>query len=219
MPCEPTPNILNSCHHHPRGLQSSHSCLGCSACCPLSILYTLCSPLFAGRCPLCWSHTDHIVLQPGFAGAGTISWLPLFLQASMEARARQWWSGTWPRRSSTTWCVVFPNVQPPLMATQLQNLGGISAIDCRWCFLRAQRPGSQSCGPPRRQGGARGETETETGLDNKSAVAVAFEKHPPHSAADGGGGMARLPGTYSRTPTLRPLLHRRRSCPRGPASR
>jgi hypothetical protein len=37
--------------------------------------------------------------------------------------------------------------------------------------------------------------------------------------SNGGGGMARLPRIYSRAPALRPLLHRRRSCPRGSAAR
>jgi hypothetical protein len=31
--------------------------------------------------------------------------------------------------------------------------------------------------------------------------------------------MARLPGIYPRAPAFRPLLYRRRSCPRGPAAR
>jgi hypothetical protein len=33
---------------------------------------------------------------------------------------------------------------------------GRGLCHCRWCFLRAQRPGPQSCEPPRCQGGARG---------------------------------------------------------------
>jgi hypothetical protein len=71
--------------------------------------------------------------------------------------------------------VVFPNVQPPPMATQLQNLGGGSRPLS--LVLSASTTSSlPSCVGP----GA----ETETGLDNKSAVAL---RSTPHPAADGGG--------------------------------
>jgi hypothetical protein len=68
---------------------------------------------------------------------------------------------------------VFPNVQPPPMATQLQNLGGASAIVVGvFCEHKHDQVHSlvsllaAKAGP-----GA----ETETSFDNKSAVA--FEKH------------------------------------------
>jgi hypothetical protein len=67
--------------------------------------------------------------------------------------------------------VVFPNAQPPPMTTQLQNLGGVSDIAVgAFCEHNDQahslvNPLATKAGP-----GA----ETETGLDNKSAVA--FEK-------------------------------------------
>jgi hypothetical protein len=76
---------------------------------------------------------------------------------------------------------------------------------------RAQRPGSQPCEPPGSAKAGPG-AETETALDNKSAVA--FEKHRIRLRMAGGGGMARIPRIYSRAPALRPLLHHRRSCPR-----
>jgi hypothetical protein len=69
--------------------------------------------------------------------------------------------------------VMFPNVQPPPMAKQLQNLGGASTIVVgAFCEHNDQVQHSlvnllaAKTGP-----GA----ETETGLDNK--FAVAFEKH------------------------------------------
>ena len=53
--------------------------------------------------------------------------------------------------------VVFPNVQPPPMATQLQNLGGASAIVVgAFCEHNDQVHSLGSCEPPRCQGGARG---------------------------------------------------------------
>jgi hypothetical protein len=81
--------------------------------------------------------------------------------------------------------VVFPNVQPPQMATQLQDLGGVSAVvRCRWWFLRAQRPGPH--GPVDLLAAKAGPgAETETGLDNKPAVA--FEKHRIRLRVAGGG--------------------------------
>jgi hypothetical protein len=107
--------------------------------------------------------------------------------------------------------VAFPNnVQPPPMATQLQNLGGVSAIVVgAFCEHNDQVHSLMNLLAAKAGPGA----EADTGLDNKSAVA--FEKHEaphPHPAADGGGGMARLPRIYSRAPALRPLLHRRRRC-------
>jgi hypothetical protein len=52
--------------------------------------------------------------------------------------------------------VVFPNAQPPPMATQLQNLGGVSAIVVGVFYEHNDQVGPQSCEPPRCQGGARG---------------------------------------------------------------
>jgi len=68
--------------------------------------------------------------------------------------------------------VVFPNVQPPPMATQLQNLGGVSAIVVgAFCEHNDQVHSLVNLLAAKAGPGA----ETETGLDNKSAVA--FEKH------------------------------------------
>jgi hypothetical protein len=51
------------------------------------------------------------------------------------------------------------------------------------------------------------------------AFVAAGEPPPPPTQADGSGGMARLPRIYPRAPALRPLLHRRCRCPRGPTAR
>jgi hypothetical protein len=53
---------------------------------------------------------------------------------------------------------------------------------CRSCFLRAQRPGPQSCETPRRQGGTRG----RDGDWPRQQIRGGF-REVPHSAADGGG--------------------------------
>jgi hypothetical protein len=68
--------------------------------------------------------------------------------------------------------VVFPNVQSPPMATQLQNLGGVSAIVVgAFCEHNDQVHSLANLLAAKAGPGA----EPETGLDNKSAVA--FEKH------------------------------------------
>jgi hypothetical protein len=97
--------------------------------------------------------------------------------------------------------VVFPNVQPPPMAMQLQNLGGASAIVVgAFCEHNDQVHSladllAAKAGPG---------TETETGLDNKSAVA--FEKHRIRLRMAAGAWRdyhepihARLPFAHSRS--------------------
>jgi hypothetical protein len=69
--------------------------------------------------------------------------------------------------------VVFPNVQPPPMATQLQNLGGVSAIVVGAFFYEHNDQVHSLVNLLAAKAGPG--AETETGLDNKSAVA--FEKH------------------------------------------
>jgi hypothetical protein len=68
---------------------------------------------------------------------------------------------------------MFPDVHPPPMATQLQNLGGVSAIVVgAFCEHNDQVHSSPvNLLATKVRPGA----ETETGLGNKSAVA--FEKH------------------------------------------
>jgi hypothetical protein len=71
--------------------------------------------------------------------------------------------------------VVFPNVQPPPMATQLQNLEGVASAIVVGAFCehndQVHSLVDASSLPSKAGPGA----ETETGLDNKSAVV--FEKH------------------------------------------
>jgi hypothetical protein len=52
--------------------------------------------------------------------------------------------------------VVFPNACSHRRWPRAAAEPGRGLCYCRWCFLRAQRPGPQSCEPPRCQGGARG---------------------------------------------------------------
>jgi hypothetical protein len=108
--------------------------------------------------------------------------------------------------------VVFTNVHPPPMATQPHNLGRVSAIAVGASTTTSR---SNDVSPVHKR--IEPKAETETALDNKSAVT--FEKHCIRLRMAAGWGMARLPRIYSRAPALRPLLHRRRSCPRGPAAR
>jgi hypothetical protein len=135
----------------------------------------------------------------------------------MESRARKAVveRGTAARKLDE---VVFPDVHPPPMTTQLQNLGGISAIVVGvFCehndqvhsllSLVATKAGP---GAPRRS--------LALALDNKSTVD--FEKHRIRlQMAAGAWRDYQLPRIYSRVLALHPLLHRRRSCPGGPAAR
>jgi hypothetical protein len=118
---------------------------------------------------------------------------------------------------------VFPNVQPPPMATQLQNLSGVSAIVVGASCEHNDQVHSlvDLLATAKAEPGA----ETETGLDNKSAVA--FEKHRIrlrmaagawHGMAWHGASTTNLFTFHARLPYVRPLLYRQRSCPRGCAA-
>jgi hypothetical protein len=86
--------------------------------------------------------------------------------------------------------VVFPNVHPPPMATQLQNLGGVSAIvvGAPFCEHNDQVHGLVPCEPPR-QRAAKAGPGSRDGDSPRQQIRGGF-REAPHPAADGGGGMA-----------------------------